>query len=380
MTVAVAAPGIVVRPAVAADNTARCELFARIAMESDIVLSVRRDPDFDALYRLQSTDWLSLVVESDGVVEGTGSVVIRDGYVDGAIRRVGYLGDLRFSPRLQGRMLLERFYRSVLEDVRERFGCELFLTSVIASNERALRALTRDTPRSRRAGRPRYVPLGDFDIRSVHLLLPRLPERGAVAVRRATADDAGAIAHLLDQDGRTRPFGYVFGSGELERRLADWPGLSIESFLVAEGPRGRIVGCIALWDAAPVKRMMVRDYRGPMRLVRSAYNLIAPLASAPPLPAANGTLRYLYVTHQAIAGDDPAILRALLQRAYRDTRGHGYHFLSICAPRGSALEPAFRGFSRTNLPARLFVVALPDVDASSVTRGVRWPGFEMALV
>lgn len=372
----------VVRPAQPGDAVARCELFARVAMESDLVLSVRRDPDFDALYRLQSQDWLSVVVELDGVVEGTGTIVVRDGYVGGAVRKVGYLGDLRLSPMLQGRMLLDRFYPALLEDVRERFGCELFLTSVIATNERALRALTRHTPRSRRAGRPEYTAAGDFDIRSLHLLLPRRAERSEFQVRQATCADLTAIARLLDHDGRARPFGFVFTKSELERRLREWPGLSIESFYLAETAAGEIVGCIALWDAASVKRMVVREYRGPMRRLRAGYNVAATLLGRAELPKPGGMLRYKYVTHQAIPSGDPRILRALLSRAHRDVRGagQGYHFLSICAPQGSALEPAFRGFHTTNLRARLFVVTLPGVDVSDVLPTARWPGFEMALV
>lgn len=378
----VAVGGLVVRPMERGDNPAVCAQFARVTMESDVVLSVRREPDFEALYRLQSRDWLTVVIELDGAIEGVGTIVIRDGYVGGEVRRVGYLGDLRLSPRLQGRMLLERFYGALLEDVRVRYGCELFLTSVIATNERALRALARETPRSRHAGRPRYTPVGDFDIRSLHLLLPRRVEPSAVRVRRAALADVPALARLLDADARSRPFGFVFSVPELERRLAEWPGLAVESFYVAESGAGELAGCIALWDAAPVKRMVVSAYRGPMRRVRGAYNIAATLLGMPKLPAAGGRLHYQYVTHQAIRANDPAVLRALLTQAYRDARRarRGFHFLSICAPAGSPLEPAFRGFQATNLRARLFVVALPHVNISDVCPAPSWPGFEMALV
>jgi hypothetical protein len=370
----------VVRPAGPGDNAARCELFARVAMDTDVVLSVRRDPDFDALYRLQAHDWLSVVVELDGAVEGTGTIVVRDGYIGGARRRVGYLGDLRFSPRLQGRLLLERFYGSLLESVRERFDCELFLTAVIASNERAVRALARETPRSRRAGRPRYTPLGDFDIRSLHVLMPKRAERSAITVRTAWREDIPSVARFLDADARARPFGFVFTEEELRRRLAEWPGLTVESFYLAENERHELVGCFALWDASPVKRMVVKDYRGAMRRVRVGYDVAATLLGMPRLPRKGQAFRSQYVTHQAIPSDDPRVLRALLNAAYRDVRGSGYHFVSICAPEGSALEPAFRGFHATNLRARLYVVSLPDVDVSGLTPLTRWPGFEMALV
>ena len=375
----VAAPALV-RAAQASDNAARCDLFARVVMESDLVLSVRREPDFDALYRLQSRDWLSLVAEIDGAIEGTATILLRDGYIGGVRRRVGYLGDLRFSPKLEGRFVLERFFRPLLEQVRERFGVELFLTAVIASNERARRALTHETPRSRRAGRPLYTFVGDFDIRSLHLLLPRRTERSAFHVRRASEADVPAVARLLDADARRRPFGFVFGEGELERRLRDWPGLSIQSFYLAENESQDLVGCFALWDAAPVKRMIVGSYRGPMRRARFAYDVAATVLRMPKMPRPGGEFRYQYVTHQAIPSDDPRILRALIARAYADVRGTGYHFLSICAPKASPLAPAFGGFHVTNLPAQLYVVALPGLDVSRDIASSVWPGFEMALV
>jgi hypothetical protein len=348
-------------------------------METDLVLSVRRDPDFEALYRLQTDDWLSVVVELDGVIQGTGTIVVRDGYIGGARRRVGYLGDLRFSPGLEGRFLLDRFYGPLLEEVRDRFGCELFLTAVIASNERAVRALTRETSRSRRAGRPRYTLVRDFDIRSLHLLLPRRADRSPFRVRRAASDDVLSLVDLLDRDARSRPFGFVFSEAELGRRLARWPGLAIDSFYLAEDASGQLVGCIAPWDAAPVKRMRVVSYRGAMRRVRGVYDVAATLLGAPRLPGPGNDLRYKYVTHQAVPSRDPRVLRALLTAVYRDLRRTNYHFLSACAPAGDSMDAAFGGFYSTNLRAHLYMVALPDVDVSRIAFDA-WPGFEMALV
>src|SRR5918911_3390691 len=110
-------------------------------MPADLELSVRRDPDFDALYRLQSDRWASWVIELDGRVEGMGTVLVREGYLGGAPRRLGYLGHLRLSPRAGGRHLLHRAYTPVLRETAARSGCDLFLAAVIASNARALRAL-----------------------------------------------------------------------------------------------------------------------------------------------------------------------------------------------------------------------------------------------
>src|SRR4029079_4550515 len=118
-----------------------------------------------------------------------------------------------------------------------------------------------------------------------------------------------------------------------------------------------------------------------MRRARVAYDLMARVLGMSRLPEVGEPFRYLYVTHQAVPSGDARVLRALLNEAYRDARaGHGHHFLSVCAPLGSSLDAAFRGFQATNLRARLFVVALPDVRVPAGLIRNRWPGFEMALV
>ncbi len=389
MPVATAPPSAstaTVRRATRADGAALCTLFAATAMRADLALSVRRDPDFFALYDLQSDDWECWVAELDGAVEGVATVLVRDGYVVGERRRVGYLGDLRLSPRAEGRLLLDRFYGPVLRAVADRTGCELFLTAVIASNDRALRALTVRTARAARAGRPTYVPLADFDIRSVQLVLPprfapaRWLRRSVRHVRRATAADVPALARVLDADARRHPFGYVLDEPALRRRFATWPGLAPESFYLAEDAAGAIAGCLALWDAAPVKRMAPMAYRGAMRRARAGYGLLARVVGAPPLPRPGEPFRYAYATHVAVPSDDPAVLAALLDAACAAARRARYHFVSVFAPRGDALDAAYRGLLTTDLPARLYVVAAPGAAVPEACLTGTHPGFEMALV
>lgn len=378
MTAPTVDAGLQLRRATAGDNAAMCALFADVPMEAELALSIRRDPDFTALLRLQSRDWECWVAEEEGRVEAMASLVFRDGYLGGEISRVGYLGDLRLSPRVQGRHLLNRVYGPTLAESAAARGCVASLTAVIASNERALRALTVQNRRQR--GMPRYTPLRDFRIRNVHLALPKLPRRGAFRVRRAAEADIPSVAAFLDADARRRPFGQPMPEAELRRRLREWPGLRIESFYLAEDSSGALAGCLAVWDAAPVKRTVVAAYRGGMRRIKTGYDIAARIFRFPRLPDPGHELRYLYATHQAIPSDDPAVLRALLHRVYADHRRGGYVLLSFFVPVDDPTEPAFRGFQFTDLPARLFVVTAPGVEPPAECLAPGRPGFEMALV
>jgi hypothetical protein len=333
------------------------------------------------MYALHARAWDGWVVADErGGIEGMGSVLVRDGYLDGAATPVGYLGDLRFSPRAEGRLLLERSYGPILREATERYGCRLFLTAIITSNARARRALTVQTERAARRGRPRYTLVREFDIRSLHLVLPRRRARSAYRVRTAAADDVAAIAALLDEDARRRPFGYPMPERELRRRLATWPGLRPESFPVAESASGEIVGVVAPWDASPVKQTVIDSYGGAMARVRTLHDLAARVLGRPTLPKPGEPLRYQYLTHPAVPSANPAILRALLESAHAEARREGFHFLCAPAPIGDPLDPAYRGFLATNIRAGLYVVTLPGTPVPDALLAGAMPGFEMALV
>ena len=112
---------LVVRPARPDDDAARRELLASVAMDADLSLSIRRRPTVDAMYALHASAWDSWVVADDaGRIEGMGSVLVREGRLDGRIVKVGYLGDLRLSGRAEGRQLLDRAYGPILEAARAR--------------------------------------------------------------------------------------------------------------------------------------------------------------------------------------------------------------------------------------------------------------------
>ena len=381
MATSVIAPSrFLVRRADAGDDAARRALMADVAMDAELALSVRRHPTMAAVYALHAREWDEWVVEDERRVVGMGSVLVRDGWLGGDCVPVGYLGDLRLAPGAQGRQLLDRFYAPVLAEARERWGVGHFLTAIIASNERARRALVARTARAERGLRPRYTLLREFDIRSVQLVLPLLPERSAWTVRPATSSDLPAIAALLDRDGRARPYGYRLDERELRRRLEEWPGLTVDSFVVATSPVGEVVGTLALWDAGPVKETVVMAYRGSMRRVRVIHDVLATATRRPRLPAPGAPFRYGYATHVAVPPSDPSVLRALLRATHRRARAEGLHFFSICAPVGDANDAAYRGMLVTDIRAGLHVVTpagapVPHVDA----RGPM-PGFEMALV
>lgn len=357
------------------DNAALLDLFGAVPMSGNLVLASRREPDFFTLYDLQRGHRECYVYEENGEVLAMGTFLVRDGWLDGRPATLGYLGDLR--TRFAGRraLALSRFYGQLFEDVRQRHGCDAFLTAVLASNRAAINALVRR--KETRASQPRYQLLRRFTTASVRFTgLRRIP-KSRFEVRHATPADVPAMARRLDEDHRQRPFGYRFDQGELEHRFARWPGLSLERTYLAYDKSGNLAACASAWDPSALKRWRVMDYRGPMRWVKRSSRLLTALLGYPPLPEPGGELRYFYLCNTSVAGDDPAALEAILHQVYADHRAAGYHFFSLCMYEGDPLRPALRRFSMLNLDFHLYAVT------SSAAPRESWPegrtGFEISL-
>ena len=363
------------RPSEPSDNAALLELFASVPMSGSLVLSARRDPDFFRLYAIQRGIPECWVYEHAGRIAGSGTVLVRDGWLEGRAARVGYLGDLRSSFGASRERGLVGVYGAVIEDTVRRHGCERFLTAVLSTNALAIQTLVRR--RAARATQPRYTPFRRFAMVSIQFAGRRRRHRAACRTRRATAQDVPAIVSLLDRDHRQRPFGYRFDQGEFEHRLEHWPGMTLDRTYVAVDRDGRLLGITSAWDAAAVRRYRVLGYRGLMRWTQLAWNLPAGVLGYPPLPEPGQDFRYLYLCNTSIENDRPEVLRALIETIYADFRGSGFHFFSLCVYEGDPLAPALSGFLTRRLDFQLYIVTRAEEADDRLPEGR--PGFEMAL-
>jgi hypothetical protein len=209
-------------------------------------------------------------------------------------------------------------------------------------------------------------------------LVTRGGSEARVHVTRATADDVPRLAAFLHDDHRTRPFGYRFDDGELQHRLARWPGFTLADTFIARAADDGIVGCATAWDPAPVKRYRVMRYAGAMRALRVGMRVASAALGCPALPRVGEDFRTLYLTNLSIKDDDPVVLRALLRAMYPHAWAKRAHFLAL--PLWSADDPherALAGFLVQHLRFQLFGVTPAQVARAAWPAGR--PGFEIAL-
>ena len=113
---------------------------------------------------------------------------------------------------------------------------------------------------------------------------------------------------------------------------------------------------------------------------RAAFNAGSAARGYDPLPPAGDPLRYFYLTHVSVRGEDPAVMAALLDRIYAEYHGKGYHFFSSFVMEDDPLARAYSRFQSTALRAGLYLMSPSSApfDLSALPPGR--PGFEMALV
>lgn len=380
--------GVSLRLARRDEGSALADVYALVPMDADLSLVVERSPDFFALYDIEhpEPDQHVVAFEKDGRLEGVASFLGRDAYLGGRRVRTAYMTDLRFTSAIRGGSVLGPVFAEQFAIASERLGAELMYTVVFDGNGAAKKALVaRD---SRFPDKPLYRPLRSFVITSLLLAHPRPARRTPYVVSRATEREMDEVLAFLEADQRTRPFGDVLHDGRFERRLRRWPGLSPESFYLARSARGTLVGCFAPWDAEDVKRYRVLGYRGAMKAVKTGYGALSKVLGATPLPEPGELLRYAYLSHLCIPSHDPAVLAALLDRAYADHRGGPHAFLTLYLEPNDPLRPALRGYLTSGMAATLYAVCAPTspfatldfgMDAPPGSPAYVRPGFEMAL-
>lgn len=355
-------------PAGAQDDAALRERMASDWMRGNLSVSFRREPSYFAGCALQGehAQVYKCVDRAGARLVGMGARITTPLYVNGALRRVGLLSDLRLAPEHRGGTLVARGYK-VVRQLHEADPVPFYLTVILDGNRAAI-----DSIASGRAGLPVYRDMGRMLTPAIHLDLPRpaLPVAGTL-FRRATAADAAALQELAGAAGPRRQF------GRDDRHLP--PGLQWSDLLVAE--RGsRLVASLATWDQHALRQTHIEAYSPWLAALRPFYNAAARALPIKPLPAPGQRIPYLYFAGLAMREDDVDLFRGLLRHAYREMRAGPWHYAIVSLHERDPLAPVLAEYRAIRAAGRVYVVHYEDgADAVGALDG-RVPYLDMARI
>ena len=324
-----------------ADDESLRRLLRENPIPGSISLSFEREPCyFDAAVVEGPFHQTIVAREVDtGEIIAFGNRSIRPLYVNGEVREIGYMSQLRVRPEYGKGLYLARGlaggfkkYLELHRDGRTPF----YLMSVIEDNLPAKRLLTSGLAEYPYAQEyARLFTYAIYLLRRKHAL--SLP--GSLQLQRGSETYIDGIVDCLNRNNSRKQFGPHWTCESLfiaNLKPSDF-------FLVLDG--ARVVGCIACWDQSAFKQTVVRGYAGPLARWRKPLNLFSRFGRWPYLPEPNTPSRYSYGSHLAIDNDDPALFAALLRALYQHNFEHGYDYFMLGLAESNplrALLPAYR--------------------------------------
>ncbi len=338
-------------PAKPEDSPALCRLARMAAMPGSVSITMEREPDYFLAAGVQGERAAVFVARSadTGALAGVGAMSHRSVYVNGAVRKIPYLSDLRIAPEYRKGRLLSQAYGYVREHLLH--GNAFAQTIVVEDNAEALALLT-----SGRAGLPRYFPFGDYA--SPAILMGSVPKKsGPYEIVRADGSQARSVQEFYDSQAPRRQFQprYVFPDmGGAYGRDLGWK----DYFLAYRN--GTLVGMAGIWNQRNFKQTRIQAYGGALKWLRPAVNVFSPWLKTIPLPPPGSVLPYLNLHAVAIEGDDPEILAALIQGILRECRGQGHAYLLCGMDARDPLRRALAGFKTRHFGGRHFLVGFGE--------------------
>jgi hypothetical protein len=338
-----------------------------------VSLSLEREPSYFAASGLGAEHHVIVARDTaTGVTQGMCALERRGAFLNGAPRPLGYLGELRLARRARGNARLVRDgFRAVRMLLHDPMRTPFYLTAIVEDNRPARRLLAAGL-----TDFPTYRPLDVLNVVALRSTRRRCRAVPGLSLAPAAAVDMGRLAAFLGRELRRFQAAPVWDEGGL-RSL---PALAPEHFILAERA-GEIIGCVALWDQRTMRQTVVRGYARPLSWARPLLNLIAPVTGLPTLPPVGTSLAHAFLSHLAVAQDDPAVFAAVVEAALEQARSRGIDLAVVGVADGHPLAAPLKATFRGRLyRSTLYLVYWDDGSAAADALDARPMHVELALM
>ena len=332
------------------DDPAIRRLLRENPMRGEISVSFEREPDYFHGTQIAGAEDQTILAFRKDRLACVGRCSIRDRYINGEIRRVGYLSDLRLDHTVQGRFdILRRGYQ-FFRELQQDHPADFYFTSISADNLRSIRFLEHGLP-----GMPKYERLADF----VTLLIPvprkahklkklndqALSRLKSTGIEAATGSDRSIYALVDTLNSHAKRFNLSATWSEERICSMQEHGLRPSQFSLFSRTRN-IFGCAALWDQRSFKQTVIRGYSRRISALRPLLNLAADFLGSTRLPAVGSTLAHGFLSPLAVPLDDRPALMAMVESSLLAAANRGLEYLTMgfaCNdPRLAAVRNHFR--------------------------------------
>ncbi|MFO8062477.1 MAG: hypothetical protein R6U31_06075, partial [bacterium] len=280
-----------------------------------------------------------------GTVRGFGTCVFRKVFINGSVKTIGYLHNLRLEKDYRDGYSLALGYKKFREtsDSHDAF---CYLTSILKSNKAARRILT-----SLKGGLPSYIPLTDY--RTFIIKSGVKKSKPGQYIKKYEDNYRDRLYEFITEYGSEHNFfpyltkEELFDSARME--------ISRENLYFIERDN-RIRALASLWDISRIKQLYIASYSPMVKFIRPFHNLLSSLRKTPALPPVNKQLSYSYIFPLIIGNackeDTPNLIDALSELSCK--KGNEF-FITGCTP-DTPLESLLNTYPHIRMDSTIYAV------------------------
>jgi len=349
-------PALTFTLATPADDESLRQLLRENPIPGSISLSFEREPCYFDASMIEGPFHQTIVTRevNTGTVIAFGNRSIRPLFINGQVRDIGYMSQLRVRPDYGKGLYLARGlaggfikYYELHQDGRTPF----YLMSVIEDNLPARRLLT--------SGLPDYPNTHEYARMFTYAIYPlrrkrALPLPDDLRLIRGSDKYIDEIINCLNRNNACKQFAPHWTCDSLfiaNLKPSDF-------FLAVCGDH--LVGCLACWDQTMFKQTVVRGYSGSLARWRKLLNIFSALGRWPHLPNPNTPLRHSYASHLAVDDDDPVIFAALLRALYNYNHECKNSYFMIGLSESNLFRKIVQAYHPLIYISQLYLVAWDD--------------------
>jgi len=296
-------------------------------------LNVQGDNSFVIIYR-----------DSNGVLNGVGTITTRKQYINSQLKNTLYLGDLRAKASREVSKKWKTLYSKLMFHLNEieEFSSPYNFTVIMNSNLKAIKSLVKGQNDFD------YVFLSKFKMTNVFCKIPLFPLQSKYSV--TNLKNIKELKDFLDLEGRKYQLGIDYDL--FLKRFEIYQGLKTNDVLVIRDGDRIIASCI-LWQPSPIKKIILKNLPRSLQLFNRVLSLMT-LA-----PKINEELKILYINDLIIHSefDRKDILMSLYTHLHKKKFFSSYH--SIAFANFEKTEVKLKGFLSDDTNLLLYTVRAP---------------------
>lgn len=314
------------------------ELLRNNPIDGEIQLSYQREPNFFSSLDISGKFNQTVLVEENNDLVGFGTRSIRPVFINGEIKDIGYLSNLRVDKKFRGGGFIKHGYQKIKEfhsDNKVKF----YFTTIIDDNNIAKKILTK-----KRDYLPHYFDFGRLDVYNINI--KKIKEPLGIKIIRGNTQILDKIIEFIYSEGKKKQFFPYYTKKDFNSYYLR--EFNIKDFYIAIKD-DNIIGVVGTWDQSRFKQIIINGYKGKMKYI-SKFNDLFHLN----IPKVSENIRLLYANLITIKNNDPNIFRSLITKICLDNIK--FQYLSIGLHENDQLGNAFKKMKYIKYSSRLYIV------------------------